>query len=608
MTLQESEDVETVNVDGDRPAVSLEATSTSNESESYAPSDTNESGEKGAESTSINGSETDKEVTEAVSMAESSFEAKSEDTVESSQLDESNAQPNDPATREIPDVGEDWEQIGKEESECAPSQLTGKADNSDMGLSLRDEEVTALGGEVIFPRSESEFAFGGWDNLRWMAFAGIRKVQHCFYVERLVVGEKKGLNIFGFGSPAACDEYHPRKLVIYEEPSLIMLLRPPKNTEELQELLDLHGESEPELSSYLVVDAAVEPRSCKLRLSPLTTPTSVSEEDSDAGDFRRSSCFHLLTPTGTIAVTAIAGKPGVSYTDSSAFLEATTIELAISKAIFQAHSDNQSSSANASWTHQMILGSLHSFVVSGSQRLLEKAIVTAMRRSKHNITTHGNTVFLQSRIVDRVDDKGLTPLHYACALRFSMAVAILVKAGARTDIRTDLDMTPLHLCAQNVDHKSLSILLAANYPVKPNANALDSLGRTPMYLAATEGKGQQGQSDAESLGRCIMALEAWGGSMFADRSISKLRMPQSVLAAQWRCEEMSEVFRHSPLRFPLPGDLLGREGGTSIGAFYQYPLHSALISFIQEIQSFYDGEGCVVTGTFSDPGNNALAK
>jgi hypothetical protein len=604
MELKQSEGIETVNVDGDRPAVNLEATC--DESESYGPTDTNEPLEKGAES--INDIDNDKEGTTPVSKAESSCETKDEGTLEASQLDDANALPNDGSTRDTPDVGEGWEQIGKEESEYAPFQQTGKADNSDIGLSLRDEEITALGGEVIFPRVESEFAFGGWDNLRWMAFAGIRKVQHCFFVERLVIGEKKGLNIFGFGSPAACDEYHPRKLVIYEEPSLILLLRPAKNPEELQELLDFHGESGPEVSSYLIVDAAVEPRSCNLRLSPLTTPTSVSEEDSDAGDFRRSSCFHLLTPTGTIAVTAIAGKPGVSYTDSSAFLEATTIELAISKAICQAHSNSEINSTNSSWTHQMILGSLHSYVVSGSQRLLEKAIVTAMRRSKHNVTTYGNTVYLHTRIVDRVDDKGLTPLHYACYLRFSMAVAILVKAGARTDMRTDLEMTPLHLCAQNVDHKSLSILLAANFPVKPNANALDSLGRTPMYLAATEGKGQGGQSDAASLGRCIMALEAWGGNMFADRSISNLRMPQSVLAAQWRCEEMSEVLRHSSLRFPLPADLLGHLAGTSIGAFYRYPLHSALVALIKEIQSFYDAEGCIVTGPFSDPRNNALAE
>jgi hypothetical protein len=163
------------------------------------------------------------------------------------------------------------------------------------------------------------------------------------------------------------------------------------------------------------------------------------------------------------------------------------------------------------------------------------------------------------------------------------------------------------LGAWNLDHKSLSILLSANFPVKPNANALDSLGRTPMYLAATEGKGRQGQSDAESLGRCLMALEAWGGSMFADWSTSKLRMPQSVLATQWRCEEMSEVLRRSSLHFPLPGDLLGHQTGTSIGAFYQYPLHSALISLIKELQSFYDGEGCIVTGTFKDPSNHALA-
>ena len=95
--------------------------------------------------------------------------------------------------------------------------------------------------------------------------------------------------------------------------------------------------------------------------------------------------------------------------------------------------------------------------------------------------------------------------------------------------------------------------------------------------------------------------------LFADRASTELRWPQSILAAQWRSEELSEVLRHSSLRYPLPVDLVGTQVGISISALYQYPLHSALISMITEIQSLYE-EGSVPSGPFSDPLNNTIVR
>jgi len=480
-------------------------------------------------------------------------------------------------------------------------------------VSLRDEEMNLLGAEILFPRVESQLSFSGWDNLRWMSYAGARQIQHCMYVEKLSSKDKKALSIFGFGATSS-DQFLPRKLVVYSEPSLFLLLRSPNGPDELRDLLDLPADTnldqqEHPMRSFLVVEAAAEPRSCKMRLSPLTTPTSVSEDDTDVADARRRSCFYLQTPMETIAMTAIAGKPGVSYSDSGAFLETTSAELSVGKALCQAHSQDQEASSHTPWTHQVILGSLHSYVVLGSQKLLEKAIMTAMKRSKDNVVTYRTKACLHTRIVDRLDDRGLTPLHYACLRRFTAACALLVNAGARVDIRTEpLDMAPVHVCAQNLDHKTLSIILSATVPVKANSNLLDSLGRTPMYIAAVNGCGPQKQRDAASLGRCIMALEAWGGQMHQHPSKPTMRSPLSILAAQWRHEELSEVLKHSALRYPLPGQLIGEQVGISIGALYHYPLHSAIISLVKEIQGFYDSEDKASLGSFGDPLDNSLAR
>ena len=507
-------------------------------------------------------------------------------------------------------AGSDGVETGGEDSQGLATE--GLSEKFESKLSLRDEEMNVVGAEILFPRTGSQLGFGGWDNLRWMSYAGARKIKHCLRVEKLLVSDKKGLNLFGFGT-ASTDEYVPRKLVVYDDPSLILLLRTPNGPGELRELLDLPegaelNEKEHSLNSFLVVDASAEPMSCKLRLSPLTTPTSVTEEDMDTSDPRRMSCFYLMTPMETIALSAIVGgQAGVSYTDSSAFLETTTAELAMGKALCQGHEDE--AGLDKSWKHQIVLGTLHSYVVLGSQKLLEKAIMAAMKRSKENVTPHGTKGYLHARLVDRVDDCGLTPLHYACFRRFNIAVALLVNAGARVDIRTDhLDMAPLHMCAMNLDHKSLSIILSANFPVKPNPNLLDSLGRTPMYIAAVDGLGPGLQRDPASLGRCIMALEAWGGQMLLNPGNSTLRWPHSVLATQWRPDDLSEVLRHSAFRFPLQGQLFNQHSGTSIGAFYHYPLHSSLICLVREVQSFYDNDEFVSLGPFGETSDNSVAR
>jgi hypothetical protein len=70
-------------------------------------------------------------------------------------------------------------------------------------------------------------------------------------------------------------------------------------------------------------------------------------------------------------------------------------------------------------------------------------------------------------------------------------------------------MTPCHICAQNLDDKSLSTILAATGSARPDANALDSLEKTPTYVAVIEGHTVSGGHDFVALERCIMALEAW---------------------------------------------------------------------------------------------------
>ena len=96
----------------------------------------------------------------------------------------------------------------------------------EISKSLRDEEAKIVAGEILFLRDCPE-AYGGWDTLRWMAHNGARKVNFCQPVFRLfaALSKRKGLPLFwkqGVGK-----QYEERTLVVYDEPSLILVVRRP---------------------------------------------------------------------------------------------------------------------------------------------------------------------------------------------------------------------------------------------------------------------------------------------------------------------------------------------------------------------------------------------
>ena len=431
-----------------------------------------------------------------------------------------------------------------------------------------------------------------------MAYAGTRKVAHCEIVARFAEGRR---SLFW------SDEYLTRKLAIYDDPNLILVLRVPDNLAELKEIMDLPVGAKIEdpdtaFKAYLVVESVVDPVICKLRLSPLTTATSILP-DVKKDDFRRRSCFELINPVESVILSAVRLRTGAeraltSFSDSGAFLETSTIEHILRKFICNAHKPSGENS-DLSWKHQIILGTLHSFVVLGNQSFLDLAIAAALR------STDGaeKSNYLDSRIIDGVDESGRTPLHYACSSRFSSAVASLVKAGANVDLRIEpYNMTPCHICAKNLDNRSLAAVLSIN----KRPNVVDSWGRTPMYLSITEGRTVGGQGGPDALDRCLAVLESYGGEM---EGAIGFRHPISYLSSIWRHEELSAVLKHVNYRYPLIlRDANDKKRiGMSVSAFYQYPVHSSLITLRKRIKSASEGQNVQQLWTeFAEPDNKLI--
>ena len=455
----------------------------------------------------------------------------------------------------------------------------------------RDEESRLLGGaEIMFERSNSDsnnrssMAFSGWDNLRWLSYAGIRKLQFCKPVSRFEAGRQ---SLFWSG-----EQYlDHRLLAVYEEPRLILVLRRPSNLAEVRALLDLPpgtplDDPENALKAYWVVESAVDPATCKLKVSPLTTVTSVCEGRDD--DPRYRSCFQLITPAETIVLSAVPLRSGAeraltSFVDTEAFLTTTSAEQALKKALCDAHMahDEIGTKADLSWKHQIILGTLHSYVVLGDLSLLNKALTAALKSQEGTLPPGEANNHVDPVIIDALDENQKAPLHYACSTRSSGSVESLVRAGANVSIRINIpdNSTPLHLCARTLDYRSIAAIL--NTPTgKAGVNDVDGLDRTPMYLAVMRGRTVGGRKDQNALSQCLNLFKEHGGTLILK---SADRHPVSQLAADWEGEELEVLLQHTRYRYPLEG-VSPKAYGISLSALFQYPLHSALIAIRKEVK------------------------
>ena len=441
-------------------------------------------------------------------------------------------------------------------------------------LQLRSLEDRLIAGEILFERSSAP-AYFGWDNLRWLSYSGIRNVAFSQHGYRYFEKAKRQL----FWSTDA-SSYEERLLAIYDEPNLIMVLRRPNDEAELVDLLSLDNAADLEeraLGCYWIVESVLEPSACILKLSPLTSGFSMPVPDADE---RRLSCFELRTPVESVIFSSVRVRQDLkeserSFGDSGAFLEASATEMALGKRLCLSRDETKSlgiPGADLAWKHQIIQGTLHSLVVSGNCNSLETAIQHAMTQALADTEGFAHFGKLPSRVIDEQDESGHSPLWYAVVKRMSKAVSLLVKAGASTDFRDpSTGMTLVHLSARQLDDVSLATLLASESP-RPNPNALDLLGRTPMYLACTEGN-----DDAALLERCLTTLQAWGGKIVIRDSLVPVGSPVAFLASQWRSEMLSVVLRHVQSCLPLSRD--DERSSSSLAALFEYPIHAAVAGF-----------------------------
>jgi len=366
---------------------------------------------------------------------------------------------------------------------------------------------------------------------------------------------------------------YDRVLAIYKQPELILVLRLPLDGDEVKRLLGIGSQSSGH-SSYLIAESVIDPKTSKIRLSQLTHPTSLplkTDRAKGLQNIRKRTCFDILTPTEVIELSA-AFLPNDSfdnmeYASEKCLSDTYRFEHAISESLLVAQHMNFQHMEQ----HQIILGTPHSYVIGGNDQVLKEALASALELQK---SRGGGNNKLDSSIIDERDTSGNTALHYACRNRRSSTVGILVGAGSNCSAQTADLKTPCHIAAIGLDATTLSILLSAQYP-RPDPNALDSNLRTPMFVAAVEGRTADGKGNASALDQCLSALEAWGGQLMLGNTTDL----HPIHLVQWKSAELGVILSHCHYHYPLLSGL----AGISVSALYHYPLHGALIHLREQI-------------------------
>ena len=225
---------------------------------------------------------------------------------------------------------------------------------------IHSNDGNQLGGEILFDVNNVSCSL---PIIPWNATNNTRKLimhGHVFILKK---------NRF-FG-----EKLMPRLLTLFRNPSVLLALRRPENVGEVKKLLDLPRKTKLEglsgktiLDSYYVAESVIDLALCKLRLSTLTTETSVDTSDNGIMNLNarqkalRANCFEIITPTESHWISLVSEDEAIGNIENL-IIETSCWETALTYDLHTLHqSSSNDNNIDQGWKHEIVLGTLHSHV------------------------------------------------------------------------------------------------------------------------------------------------------------------------------------------------------------------------------------------------------
>jgi len=245
-----------------------------------------------------------------------------------------------------------------------------KSEHHEPKLSRKNSyEGKILGGDILFDIKNISCSL---PIIPWSATESIRKLIHHSHILTL-----KKTRFFG-------EKRVPRILALFRNPSVILILRRPENVAEVRKLLDLPKKTKIEgaakntlLQSYFVAESVIDLALSKLRLSSLTTETSVDTSDEGFMNMNahqkslRANSFEIITPVETHWISLEFDQVEEQNLENLV-AETSCWETAL---IYDLHTvyktDFNVKNMDQGWKHQIVLGTLHSHVGTYQELVLE---------------------------------------------------------------------------------------------------------------------------------------------------------------------------------------------------------------------------------------------
>jgi len=247
------------------------------------------------------------------------------------------------------------------------------------------------------------------------------------------------------------------------------------------------------------------------------------ESESESGPVYKTQLLELLHPAGVLFMVC------KSMTVRDRWCR--VLFKSIMGCMLVQYSGISSASLPLGWHHQYILGTVHSAVIMRDDARIEELLDqceldAALSVGEGGIGELDGSV---AAMLEEPDVDGYAPLHYASMLRQTSTIKLLLDRfasaatpdggvsvnigawalgdadveGYESAVTCRREWSPLHWAAVQLDFPSLELLAET---VFDKDLVLDHRGRNPLVLACLEGRNSRGQSDANSLAKCMSYL------------------------------------------------------------------------------------------------------